>query len=266
MGKNATLQRIIDGLMKTELVKDWALFNEKTGTTLLKIRFLPSSDNMDTHDDSSVDRNTDIHMYRKSDKRLKRDLCRAKSHRDRMANNAISGSDGVSDHVDGSESDSDVSQQTCDDDESVDGRDEAVDMVEPAAVIEDPDSESSGACAAIGDDRSKLTQSFSRWPTSARWTLNKSMPSLKCVDGHVYTCENCKESWSDPDPDSYDPHYAQTMVTVDLGIIKFRRTISNLAYCCKCSRGGEDKYICDKCFHGSDHCVKKCLLSVIDFT
>ena len=88
------------------------------------------------------------------------------------------------------------------------------------------------------------------------------MPSLKCVDGHVYTCENCEQSWNDPNPDSSDP----LSRVFDLGIIKLRRSASNLAYCCKCSRGGKDKYICDKCFHCSDHCVKKCFLSVIDFT
>ena len=83
MGKNATLRRIVIALLKSEKVKNWSLFKERTGTSLLKIRFLEGvehvSDNEepDEEDGIDMDLNSDFHFYRKNDVRFNRDVNRA---------------------------------------------------------------------------------------------------------------------------------------------------------------------------------------------
>ena len=79
MGKNATLQRIVTALLESEIVKNWSLFKERTGTSLLKIRFLEGTDNVegDNEEVDCIDLNSDFHFYRKNDARFNRDVKRA---------------------------------------------------------------------------------------------------------------------------------------------------------------------------------------------
>ena len=88
MGKNATLRRIVIALLKSEKVKNWSLFKERTGTSLLKIRFLEGvehvSDN-DEEDGIDMDLNSDFHFYRKNDVRFNRDVNRALSNNKLMS-------------------------------------------------------------------------------------------------------------------------------------------------------------------------------------
>lgn len=82
MGKNATLQRIVTALLKSEKVKNWSLFKEKTGTSLLKIRFLEGIDHVegDNEEDDCIDFNSDFHFYRKNEVRFNRDVKRAQNN------------------------------------------------------------------------------------------------------------------------------------------------------------------------------------------
>ena len=83
MGKNATLRRIVIALLKSEKVKNWSLFKERTGTSLLKIRFLEGVEHVSDKEESEeedgidIDLNSDFHFYRKNDVRFNRDVNRA---------------------------------------------------------------------------------------------------------------------------------------------------------------------------------------------
>jgi len=78
MGKNATLRRIVIALLESEKVKNWSLFKEKTGTSLLKIRFLEGIEHVEgDEEDDCIDLNSDFHFYRKNEVRFNRDVNRA---------------------------------------------------------------------------------------------------------------------------------------------------------------------------------------------
>ena len=75
MEQNPTLQLLLDTLMRQMKLKMWTIFEEQSGSTLVKLRFSKMGDNEET-----VLTNTQQKFVRSSDKRLHRDAERARLH------------------------------------------------------------------------------------------------------------------------------------------------------------------------------------------
>ena len=76
--------------MEKHLLSGWQIFPEKSGSTLVKLRFIPVGGDNREHDSDVVQEsiNSSEHFTRRSQNKIARDNLRAKKHKDNQVNSA----------------------------------------------------------------------------------------------------------------------------------------------------------------------------------
>ena len=89
MDNTSTVRSLIDTLMDSKLLKMWTIYQEPSGSVLVKMRFM---DTQQQQLDTKI-QNSNIHFRRKSDKQINRDKARSELHsqnkRHRMATRSM---------------------------------------------------------------------------------------------------------------------------------------------------------------------------------
>jgi len=303
MGKNGTLRRLINGLLEQEIIKDWAMFKEKSGSTLLKIRFLPGDNEEEAEDDvsmdhDSVDLNSDFHMYRKSNKRFKRDIHRAISFNEkRPSDNSKVFEENKSEKI---------IQSVCETAKSLPlhrskspepkQKNKTESPENPQSVSAKPASVSTTSAAieqtSVSPDSSPAYE-YQFTPENvdllaaiypeidrSKNTEERRKIAMQLVDALYDAVQepspsDLELSGDDEDIPKWNLNIAKPSIKAVNGhdyLCSYCKTSfpsSNdceIAFCHKCSRGNADNYVCSKCYGDSIHFEKLCLMNVMDFT
>lgn len=82
MAKTDTVRLLIDTLMDNKCLKMWTIFQEESGSTLVKLRFVDSQNGVEQQDQVINTNDSNMCFKRKSDKQLKRDRARVQHHKE----------------------------------------------------------------------------------------------------------------------------------------------------------------------------------------
>ena len=72
---------LLDLLMDNKQLKLWTIYQEPSGSTLVKIRFVDYQNGSDQHDQITKQNNSNMYFKRKSEKHIRRDKARAEQHK-----------------------------------------------------------------------------------------------------------------------------------------------------------------------------------------
>ena len=91
MDSHTTLNMLLDSLFRQNSLNNWNIFEDKTGSVVVKLRFSPSSTKTNGHIDNDS-KCVPLSYRRKSDSQVKRDHDRAARHRVNTSTNSAVGS------------------------------------------------------------------------------------------------------------------------------------------------------------------------------
>ena len=277
MENTILLQRVIDELLKTEHLKRWSTeTDEDNGVTFLKIKFVkpkqPVSDNKENICDqnsastSVYDQNSDMHFYRKSDKRFNRDLNRVQQTNvskiwrpksDASKESEVTASNGAN---------SDKSENTvfsCDEpvvrkanckEMSLTPPKKPAPLSKPAPMSKlTPASEPTSASKPVPAQQAnkkeskeeKLKENRRQWRMYPKNHRNAHLNIMKADTDQLYNCQICELS-------------IQDLLLQEI----------ELAHCRKCSSyfPNQKEYVCSKCYDRSYHVSANCYMSLVDIT
>jgi len=305
-----TLRRLINGLLEQEIIKDWAMFKEKSGTSLLKIRFLPGDN--EEEDDVSMDSvdltdlNSEFHMYRKSDKRFKRDIHRAISFNEKRPSD-ISKVFEENKSEKKIQSDSETVKSSpakfhrskipkpkqnskTESPENLQSKSAKPASEPPTSVaIEEPSVGSVPFDSSIAfEDQfipayvDQLALFHPEIDSSKNTEERKKIAMKICENAQQDYCDYYEPTESDLELSTDDEDGPKWNLNIAKPSIKAVRghdyhcsyckdsfpslSDTEIAFCHKCSRGNADNYVCSKCYGDSIHFEKLCLMNVMDFT
>ena len=99
MDVNHNIKMLLDSLMATNKLMTWQIYQERSGNTLVKIRFGYHENGGPALPTDEI-QNSNTFFKRKSDKQVRRDTERAKTHSDRITRSTVRSNELVSSDMD----------------------------------------------------------------------------------------------------------------------------------------------------------------------